>query len=147
MRLDRDGFDLIKRYEGFSAVPYFDQAGKLTIGYGHLILAGEIFPKRITISEAEELLNKDTDIAVGAVNRLVTVDLTQNQFNALVSFTYNLGGGAFKKSILLSRINAGENIEAVNFTSWNKVRNQDNLLVESRGLTFRRHDELEIFLA
>src|SRR5690606_9302079 len=80
--------------EGFSAYVYKDQAGKDTIGYGHLIKPGEKFKEPMSEEEARALYNKDIKKFIDAVNEFDTkysLNLTQNQFDALVSFTYNLG--------------------------------------------------------
>jgi lysozyme len=146
MQLDQAGIDLIKQFEGFRAFPYFDSANKLTIGYGHLIKNNESFPRDISIEEAEVILEQDAQFAVDAVNLLVNVPLSQNQFNSLVSFAFNLGGSALKKSTLLRLLNAGDYDGAGDeFKKWNKV-NQGGVLVVSTGLVFRREKEAGLFL-
>lgn len=102
------GLDLIKEYEGFSANSYICPGGHLTIGYGHKILEGESFPGAITPESAEALLRKDAAVAERAINKMTKVALTDNQFSALVSFTYNVGVGNFQSSTLLKCLNAGE---------------------------------------
>ena len=145
MQLDQGGIDLLKQYEGFSAFPYQDTAGHWTIGYGHLILETDNFQHDLSIEQAEFLLLTDAQIAVDAVNRLVNVGLSQNQFNSLVSFTFNLGAGAFAGSSLLREINAGDfsNINH-NFYAYNKVR-KNGVLVFNQGLANRREQEARIF--
>lgn len=106
LRTSDAGIALIKRFESFCATVYRCPAGKPTIGYGHVILPGEQFGT-ITEADAIELLRRDLAIAEAAVRRLITVPLTQNQFNALVSFTFNVGEGALEKSTLRRRINQG----------------------------------------
>ena len=98
------GIDLIKRFEGFSSTVYICPAGYPTIGYGHLVRSGESF-NEISETEAEELLRKDVESAERAVLRLVNVPLTDGQFDALVSFTFNLGSGAFQRSTLRRKVN------------------------------------------
>ena len=90
------GLTLIKRFESFSATIYLCPAGYETIGYGHVVLDGERerFAGSISEDEAEDLLRRDAGIAERAVLRLIAVALTDDQFDALVSFTFNLGGGA-----------------------------------------------------
>jgi lysozyme len=107
LRISDAGIALIKRYEGFCAAVYRCPAGIPTIGYGHVIKTGEIFGS-LSESEATELLRKDAGIAESAVRRLITVPLTQNQFDALVSFTFNLGKGALERSRLRTMINQGQ---------------------------------------
>lgn len=102
--ITQDGIDLIKWFEGFSSTVYICPAGYPTIGYGHLVRSSEFFTE-ITETEAEELLRKDVESAERAVLRLVNVPLTDGQFDALVSFTFNLGGGAFQRSTLRRKVN------------------------------------------
>lgn len=103
--ITQEGIDLIKRFEGFSPTVYFCPAGYPTIGYGHVVKKGENFSDGVTQGEAEELLRLDAQIAERAVLRLITVPLTDGQFDALVSFTYNLGSGALQRSTLRRVIN------------------------------------------
>ena len=108
MKTSESGIALIKSFEGFSATPYKDIAGLLTIGYGHLILPNEHFGA-ISSVEADALMRKDVaEKAEYFVNKFVTVDLLQNEFDALVSFTYNVGGANFQKSTLLKVLNLGQ---------------------------------------
>ncbi len=105
-----NGLKLIKRFEGFSAKAYIDSAGFLTIGFGHLIMPHEkhLLKNTITEPQAEELLKDDIALAENAVARLISVPLTDNQFDALVSFTFNLGAGALQRSTLRAKLNRGE---------------------------------------
>jgi len=102
--ITQDGIDLIKRFEGFSSMVYICPAGYPTIGYGHLVRSGESYTE-ISETEAEELLRKDVELAERAVLRLANVPLTDGQFDALVSFTFNLGSGAFQRSTLRRKVN------------------------------------------
>ncbi|EKD97548.1 MAG: phage related lysozyme [uncultured bacterium] len=104
------GLDLIKRFEGFSPTIYICPAGYPTIGYGHVVLAHEReqFAAGITQEDATELLRKDVRIAERAVLRLISVPLTEGQFAALVSFTFNLGAGSLQRSTLRQQVNRGE---------------------------------------
>ena len=104
------GLDLIRRFEGFSPTIYICPAGYPTIGYGHVVLAHEQdqFATGITPAQATELLRKDVRIAERAVLRLISVPLTDGQFDALVSFTFNLGAGALQRSTLRLKVNRGE---------------------------------------
>lgn len=99
-----NGLNLIKRFEGFSPSVYICPAGYPTIGYGHLVRDGEQFTS-ISHEEAEALLRKDVAFAERAVLRLVNVPLTDGQFDALVSFTFNLGAGALQRSTLRRKVN------------------------------------------
>lgn len=91
MKISQAGIDLIKYFETLKLERYICPAGKLTIGYGHVILAGENFPDVLTPQEAEAILAKDLEAFEKAVLRAVKVPLEQYQFDALVSFTYNTG--------------------------------------------------------
>jgi lysozyme len=107
MNISDNGIDLIKKFEGFRAEKYQDVAGNWTIGYGHEIKSGEEFDDAITEEQATELLEEDASYAVDAVNQYVTVPLNQNQFDALVSFVYNIGEGAFAHCNGLAILNQG----------------------------------------
>lgn len=113
--LSASGARLIAQFEGFSAKLYDDPAGHCTIGFGHLVHHGpingsepEAFRQGITRTEARRLLREDARPAGDAVNDLVKVSLSQQQFDALTSFVYNLGEGNLVASQLLRRLNAGE---------------------------------------
>jgi len=104
------GVDLIKRFEGFSPTVYICPAGYPTIGYGHVVKPQEReqFAGGITTEQAETLLRQDVQTAERAVLRLITVPLTDGQFDALVSFTFNLGAGALQRSTLRRKVNRGD---------------------------------------
>ena len=141
MNLSRRGLSFIKRYERFAATVYRDAAGKPTIGYGHLVRDGETFG-RITKARALEILAVDVGVAERAVERLVQVPLSQGQFDALVSFVFNVGGGAFADSTLLKRVNAREHAFApMELTRWIHA-NKKPLL----GLARRRADEAVMYV-
>lgn len=106
------GLNLIKVSEGFSASVYSDVAGFKTVGYGHKLLSGESFPAGVTLSQATSLLTADVVVAEAVVQRLVTVPLSQGQFDALVDFVFNLGGGRLASSTLLRDLNATKYAEA-----------------------------------
>ncbi len=108
--ISKQGLDLICRFEGFSPVIYICPAGYPTIGYGHLITEAnkEQFLDGVDEDEALELLRSDVGKAERAVLRLISVPLTQGQFDALVSFTFNLGSGALQRSTLRRKINREE---------------------------------------
>ena len=111
--ITQDGLNLIKRFEGFEPDIYLDAAGLPTIGYGHLLRDGEhkMFKYGITEPAAQALLAKDVWSAERAVLRLIKVPLTDGQFDALVSFTFNLGGGALQRSTLRRKVNRSEHYE------------------------------------
>lgn len=142
MRISDVGLELIKRFEGFRAKKYICAAGYPTIGIGHVLKKGEDYDV-ITEAFAIELLRQDVKIAEYYVGKLITKPLTQCQFDALVSFTFNCGGGALQRSSLRSKINRGEFSSAANeFLKWN--RGGGRVL---KGLTKRRQAERELFLA
>ena len=141
MQISETGLELIETSEGFRGVVYKDVAGHPTIGYGHLIKPGESFPNGVTNDEAITLLQNDVQIAVIAVNRLVTVTLTQNQFDALVDFTFNLGVGALTYSTLLTLLNEGEYSAAGDqFLLWDHAGG-----VVQEGLQTRRAADLALW--
>lgn len=101
------GLALIRTFEGYSPYRYKDAAGLWTIGYGHLIRPGESFTGPLLPEAANQLLQKDVRASEGAIKRRVLVKLQQSQFDALVSFTFNVGEGRLTGSTLLKRVNAG----------------------------------------
>lgn len=110
-RLNSEGYEIIKQHEGLRLDAYQDVAGYWTIGYGHLIQPDENY-QSITIEMATALLIEDVARFEKAVNKNVKVPLTQNMFNALVSFAFNVGVAAFEKSTLLQKLNKGDYIGA-----------------------------------
>lgn len=115
------GIDLIKRFEGFSHTVYICPAGYPTIGYGHVVKPQEReqFAGGITTAQAEVLLRQDVQTAERAVLRLITVPLTNGQFDALVSFTFNLGAGALQRSTLRRKLNRRDHaIIPAEFRKW-----------------------------
>ena len=133
------GLALTKAFESCRLVPYKDGGGVWTDGWGntHRVVPG------ITISQdkADTDLGMNVVDAVDTVNDYATVALTQNQFDALVDFTFNCGAGAFKTSTLLRKLNAGDYDGAcAELTRWNK----DNGQVVA-GLSRRRAAEQELF--
>jgi len=111
--ITQDGLDLIKRFEGFSPTVYICPAGYPTIGYGHLVREHELdrYEQDITEQEAEDLLRRDVQVAERAVLRLIDVPLTDGQYDALVSFTFNLGAGALQRSTLRRKVNREEHAD------------------------------------
>jgi lysozyme len=155
------GLKLIKDFEGFVAYPYDDLVvsggkypewtggplrGTLTIGYGHTNLSNfppKIVPGlRVTEAQAAEMLRKVlAAVYEPEVKRLVKVPLTQNEYDALVSFTYNAGGGNLAKSTLLRKLNAGDyEGAAAEFDKWVSSKGQ-----RLNGLIRRRNAEEALF--
>ena len=141
MNISKKGIDLIKRFEGCRLKAYRCPAGVWTIGYGH---TNNVRPDDIiTQDDAEELLKRDLKVHEDNVKRVVKIALTQNQFDALVSFEYNVGYGAFANSTLLKLLNAGNyNGASKQFERW--VYAGDRVL---EGLVKRRKAERELFLS
>lgn len=110
MKINAEGVHFIANAEGFRGKAYVCPAGKLTIGYGHVIGPTEKqrFANGITKEEAEALLERDLEKYAAAVNKFVQVALSQGQFNSLVSFCFNVGITAFARSTLLRKLNDGD---------------------------------------
>ena len=147
MKTSKAGLDLIKQFESFRAAPYLCSAGVPTIGYGTTVYPNGIKVKlsdqKITQQLAETFLQHHVNVIEKDVSKLVKVTLTQNQFDALVSFAYNVGIGAFGDSTLLKLLNAGDIDNASKqFERWNKAGGK-----VSNGLTRRRNAEKALFLA
>jgi lysozyme len=144
-RTGPEGLALIKRWEGLMLNAYTCSAGVWTIGYGHTAKAGPPDVKKgdvITKEAAEEILKADLVKFEDVVNRAVKSSISQEQFDALVSFTYNLGPGNFQASTLLKLINNNEfGAAADEFIKWNKAGGK-----ELPGLTKRRLAEKELYL-
>lgn len=149
MKTSEKGLDLIKQFEGFKGYVYRCPAGKPTIGYGHVIdpkvVALTKVSPRMTREKAEQLLKDDVKIAESAINSSVKVNISQSQFDALVSLIYNWGAYNFKKSKGLSLLNQGYFSEAANefFSKEKGVVNINGKF--SKGLYNRRQAELNLY--
>lgn len=140
MNISQAGIDAIKDYEGVRLKAYDDGVGVWTIGVGHTL--GVKSTDAITMDQVDEFLRADLEDADSAVNKRVVVPLTQGQFDALVSFVFNLGSGAFMASTLLKKLNAGDYDGAADeFLRWNKAGGR-----VLAGLTKRRISERMMFL-
>lgn len=144
MKISEAGIDLIKRFEGLELESYQDIAGVWTIGYGHTETAGP--NQKINEREAEELLRRDLGPRERAVEQLVSVSLNQNEFDALVSFVFNVGAGAFKTSTARKRLNRNDRFGAGEALTWWNKATVSGVLREVRGLTRRRAAERALFL-
>lgn len=166
MTISQVGIDLIKKWEGIedgdpktvNLDPYLCPVGVATIGWGHAIVVNKaqlkgnsglakakfLYPNGITLLEAEALLRADVRAAEVLTAKVVRTQLTQNQFDALVSFQFNTG--ALANSTLLRRINNNENLKAIGDEFgkwvWGTVK---GLKVKLPGLVSRRRDEMELF--
>jgi len=142
MKTSAAGLAFVAREEGTVLHTYIDVVGVPTIGVGHALRPGESFPNGITMQQAMDILSRDIGTAEGAVNSGVKVPITQEQFDAMVSFTFNCGTGAFKGSGILKKLNAGD-IEgaADEFLKWTHGGGK-----ELPGLVARRKRERALFL-
>lgn len=155
LKTNAEGLKLVRKSEGFYSKPYIDPVGIPTIGYGTIQYPDgrrvTMKDAPITEKQAEEYLAFEAKEKEDAVKKLVKVPLNENQFSALVSFSYNVGTGALGDSTLLKKLNAGDYDGAANeFGRWNKgtVKNPktgQNEKVELKGLTTRRAAERKLF--
>lgn len=146
MQTSEKGIALIKQFEGCKLTAYQDSVGVWTIGYGWTQpVDGKPIRAGMTIKQetAERLLKTGLISYESDVSRLVKVGLTQGQFDALVSFTYNLGARSLSTSTLLRKLNAGDYAGAADeFLRWNKAGGK-----VLNGLTRRREAERALFLS
>jgi lysozyme len=140
MKTSKNGIDLIKKYEGCRLTAYVDSAGVWTIGYGHT--QGVKQGDKITQDQADKALIGDLTESENCINAVCRKELTQNQFDALVSFVFNVGCGAFRSSTMLKYINLGKFTQAaLEFPKWNKSVGK-----VLDGLTKRRESEQLLFV-
>jgi lysozyme len=133
MHLSSAGLDLLKKSEGFRDRIYADVAGFRTIGFGHRLAPSEAYPTGITLPQGESILAHDLAIAEAAVERLVKVQLTQGQFDALVDFVFNLGAGRLATSKLLSYLNDGKcDAAAWQLLAWDHAGTQEIASLKAR---------------
>jgi len=148
MKLNDDGYLLITGFEGFSAEPYYCSARVPTIGYGNTYYPDgkrvTMNDKPITKEKAFEIFKHIADKFALAVNKYLKKPVTQNQFNSLVSFTYNIGLAGFAGSTLLKKININPNDLSIKieFNKWNKAGGK-----VVKGLTTRRNKEQENYFS
>lgn len=141
MQLSNAGLEFIKGFEKLRLAPYNDSDNppNCTVGYGHLVHPGPVTPadQSITEPQAIDYLKQDVAYAEHTVSHLVKVPLSQNQYDALVSFVFNVGGRSFETSTLLKALNAGgaEQVPA-QLLRWDKTGG-----VASTGLLRRRKAE------
>lgn len=147
------GVSMIKRFEGFRSSLYNDPVGHCSVGYGELVHRGncngdaseQLYRNGISESQASDLLRQRLNSFQQLINDAVTVELNQNQFDSLVSFSYNVGNGNFRQSTLLRLLNQG-NYGAVptELRKWTKGR-VNGQLVDLPGLVARRNEEANLF--
>lgn len=146
MKLNKEGYDLIKLFEGLRLKPYLCSAKVPSIGFGSTFYENNkkvlMSDPAITKQRAEELLQLSADRFARKVMNLVKKPITQNQLNALTSFAYNLGSGALASSTLLKKINVNPNDLTIRneFLRWNKANG-----VALKGLTNRRIKEADLY--
>lgn len=148
------GVAFIAQHEGLRRRVYLDVGGLETIGVGHLLTKAEKANRKIvidgqecpidqglTVQQCHQLLRQDLQKAVEIVDGAVQVDLEQNEYDALVSFVFNVGGGAFRRSSLLKRVNFGMfGSVPAQFRKWVYVKG-----VKSEGLRRRREAEAKLW--
>ena len=146
MIVSKNGLDLIKEFESFKSKPYLCPSQKATIGFGSTYYPDgkkvTLQDKEITEEKAFEILEYIANKDFGSnINKVVKVPLNQNQFDALVSFAYNIGNGNFNSSTLLRWLNQGNYKEAsMQLLRWDKSKG-----IVLNGLTKRRKAEKALF--
>lgn len=154
MQMSEHGLELLKQWEGSKNKLYYDSAGLPTIGVGHLLTKSELSSGKIIINgvpvkydgglsdqQVLDLLSQDVNPAAQVVTNKVTVGLNQNQFDALTSFTFNVGGAAFTGSTLLKLLNQGQYDEVPGqLRRWNKAGGK-----VVQGLINRRENEIKLW--
>lgn len=154
MQISQHGLELLKQWEGFELKVYRDSAGLPTIGVGHLLTKNELSSGKIMINgvavkyadgitqqQALDLLSQDVQPAETTINSSVKVALNQNQFDALTSFVFNVGAGAFKGSTLLKVLNQGQYAQIPGqFLRWVFAGGQ-----KVQGLVNRRNNEIKLW--
>ena len=151
MKTSEAGRAFIKREEGLRLRVYSDVAGYGSIGYGHLLTPDDDIGPTISQEEADELFASDVLRIEQGVNKLVTVFLDQHEYDAIVSFTFNLGVGSLKRSTLLKRLNSGDKAAAAaQGLRWVFAGDQDgdgdvDFNDRVKGLVRRRSAEQRLF--
>lgn len=154
MQVGPHGKNLFKEWEGLVTHEYLDSGGAPTIGIGHLLTRSErrsgkvmiggltvVYRKGLTEQQCWDLLDQDLEPAEKSVNEAVTVPLNQNQFDALVSFAFNVGDGAFRSSTLLKLLNQGRYDDVpTQLRRW--IRDNGHVV---QGLINRREKEITLW--
>lgn len=146
MKPSENALMVVTHFEGFSAKAYRDPVGIWTIGFGTIRVNGKPVTEGMTCTqtEAKNWMMQELNEIGPHVEQACVVPLKQQEFDALVSFVYNLGIGNFKKSTLLKKIKAGVPVIKKYFTDWNKGR-IDGTLQPLPGLTRRREAEFHLY--
>ena len=140
MKTSKQGLEFIASLEGCKLKAYLCPAKVWTIGVGHTagVKQGDV----ITKEQALKFLSSDVAVCEKVINQNIKIALSQTQFDALVSFIFNIGSNAFKKSTMLKFLNVKEfPLAAGQFDRWNKVRGE-----VCQGLVNRRAREKKLFL-
>lgn len=152
METSQRGIDLIKRYEGLVTHSYLCPAGRYTIGFGHIkgVKKGDV----VTEAQAENLLKQDLKLCESNLNYSIEndgIELNQNQFDACISFIFNLGFSAFIFSTLYKKLKQGDYEGASDeFLKWvyiTKTVNGERVKIRLKGLETRRNAERDLFLS
>ena len=145
MKASKECLKMLAHHEGVRQKPYKCPAGLWTVGVGHLIGDGKTLPdswnKTFTLDEVYDILAKDVARFERGVNKYITVPLRQNEFDALVSFSFNLGLGVLQRSTLRQALNRGDKEGAIaSLLKYNKAGGK-----VLKGLDIRRKDEAALF--
>ena len=154
MQVGQSGKKLFQEWEGLELNEYLDSGGAPTIGVGHLMTRSErmsgkimingkgvVYRNGLTVQQCWDLLDQDLDFAEASVNSMVKVSLNQNQFDALVSFIFNVGESAFRNSTLLKVLNAGHFDQVpAQLRRW--IRDNGKVV---KGLVNRREKEIALW--
>ena len=143
MKTSEQGLSLIEANEAYRGVPYKDVAGYWTWGYGHKRADNEPIPTYISQSNAIALLRADIVPVEASINASVTVPLTQNQFDALADFVFNVGVAAFESSTLLRELNSNNYQTAADqLLIWDKAHVNGQIVVVPGLLSRRQHERM-----
>jgi len=154
MQVGQSGKKLFQEWEGLELNEYLDSGGAPTIGVGHLMTRSErmsgkimingkgvVYRNGLSVQQCWDLLDQDLDFAEASVNSMVNVSLNQNQFDALVSFIFNVGESAFRNSTLLKVLNAGHFDQVpAQLRRW--IRDNGKVV---KGLVNRREKEIALW--
>jgi lysozyme len=145
MKVSKECLKMLAHHEGVRQKPYKCPAGLWTVGVGHLIGNGLELPdswnRTFTLDEVYDILAKDVTRFERGVNKYITVPLRQNEFDALVSFSFNLGLGVLQRSTLRQALNRGDKEMAIqSLLKYNKAGGK-----VLKGLDKRRKDEAALF--
>lgn len=150
VRISEEGKKLIEKFEGRRKDVYYCPSGQPTVGIGHALKGDELkrYPYRSKVSDEliDAWFDKDIQWAERLVNNWVAVPLTQKQFDALVSFAFNVRPDTFKRSTLLKLLNKGLYHEAAEVFDWYVKARSKGRMVTLRGLVARRQAERDLFL-